>query len=473
VRRASLRQRLALLLLPALLGVTAIGLQTTRADAVAAADSAYDRSLLGALRSIDANISVASGGLSVELPYTMFEFFELTASGQVYFRVATSDGLVELGSADLPPPPRDPRPDAPVFYDATYFGAAIRVAALRRELERPPAGSPGRTVLIQVGESTRSREAFTARFVRAAALRDGVVLLVLFGATALALAAALRPLTRLAREVQSRRSDDLTRIEIETLPADLRPLVAAVNRHMGDTQALLAQQRQFLDDASHQLRTHLTTLQMQIDYARRAPPTDGVGDTLSAMGAEIGRITRSTQQLLALGRSDTVALEMVEIDLAELLRGLAIELLPRARERHIDLGIQAAPAQPTAWGDEVLVREALANLVANAIAYTPPHGVVTLYATREGALCRLTVEDSGPGLSPAECAALGQRFRRGPRAGQGGAGLGIAIARSIAQRHRGGLDLRSRPDAPGLLAVLWWPADVAAPTMPTTPEAIA
>lgn len=470
VRRASLRQRLALLLLPALLGVTAVGLQTTRADAVAAADSAYDRSLLGALRSIDANISVASGGLSVELPYTMFEFFELTASGQVHFRVATSDGLVELGSADLPPPPRNPRLDAPVFYDATYFGAPIRVAALRRELERPPAGSPGRTVLIQVGESTRSREAFTTRFVRAAALRDGVLLLVLFGATALALAAALRPLTRLAREVQTRRSDDLTRIEVETLPADLRPLVAAVNRHMGDTQSLLAQQRRFLDDASHQLRTHLTTLQMQIDYARRAPQADSVGDTLAAMGAEIGRITRSTQQLLALGRSDTVALAWVEIDLSELLRGLAIELLPRARERHIDLGIQAAAARTTAWGDAVLVREALANLVANAIAYTPPHGVVTLYAAREGELCRLTVEDSGAGLSPAECAALGQRFRRGPRADQGGAGLGVAIARSIAQRHRGGLDLRPRPDAPGLLAVLWWPAGPAAPATPAPPE---
>ena len=464
--RASLRQRLALLLLPALLGVTAMSLRLTHADALSAADAAYDRSLAGALRSIDANISTASGGVSVELPYTMFEFFELTASGQVHFRVATSDGLVELGSADLPLPPREARPGAAVFYDATYFGEAIRVAALRRVLDRSDGhrgsgghggGGDARTVLIQVGESTRSREAFTRRFVRAAALRDGVLLLVLFGATALALTAALRPLTRLAREVQARRSDDLPRIEVTSLPADLRPLVAAVNRHMGDTQALLAQQRQFLDDASHQLRTHLTTLQMQIDYAQRASHAETIGDTLAAMGAEIGRITRSTQQLLALGRSDTVALEPVGLDLAVLLRDLAIEWLPRARERRIDLGIQAPAGGIGARGDEVLIREALSNLVANALAHTPPQGIVTLYAARDGAVCRLTVEDSGPGLSPAECAALGQRFRRGPRAGAGGAGLGIAIARSIAQRHHGGLDLRPRTDAPGLRAELWWP----------------
>ena len=100
VRRASLRQRLALLLLPLLLLVTGVELWMTRHDALEAANAAYDRSVLGALKSIDANISTASGGLAVELPYTLFEFFELTASGQVYFRVATSDGLVELGSAD-------------------------------------------------------------------------------------------------------------------------------------------------------------------------------------------------------------------------------------------------------------------------------------------------------------------------------------------------------------------------------------
>lgn len=155
VGRASLRQRLAALLLPALLGVTAVGLRLTHADADAAADSAHDHSWIGALRSIDANLSTTSGGLWVELFYAMCEFFGLTAGGQVHFRVATSDGLVELGSADLPPPPREPRPEALVFCDARYFGEAICVAALRRALDGPIGDGPARTVLIQVGESTR------------------------------------------------------------------------------------------------------------------------------------------------------------------------------------------------------------------------------------------------------------------------------------------------------------------------------
>jgi two-component system sensor histidine kinase TctE len=457
LRRASLWQRLALLLFPALLSLTGVELWMTRHDALAAADAAYDRSLLGALKSIDANISTASGGLSVELPYTMFEFFELTASGQVFFRVASSDGLVELGSADLPAPPAELAMGVPAFYDATYFGEAVRLAAYRRNLDRAPAGTTGRSVLIQVGESTRSRQEFTARFVRSAALRDGLVLAMLLVGTAIALAAALRPLSRLAREVQARTPDDLTRIAEADLPAEVRPLVAAVNQQMTRTQELVAQQRQFLDDASHQLRTHLTTLQMQADYARREQDPAQVRMALDALGAEIGRATRSAQQLLALGRSDTVAVEPAEFDVAALLREVAVDLLPLARAKRIDLGIHSPAPAFNATADRELLREALSNLVANAIAYTPAEGTVTLFAAADAAGWSLNVEDDGPGLREDERSALGHRFRRGAGAGKGGFGLGLAIARSIAQRHRGELRLEARAAGTGLHAIIWWP----------------
>jgi len=457
LRRASLWQRLALLLFPALLVVTGLELWMTRHDALAAANAAYDRSLLGALKSIDANISTASGGLSVELPYTMFEFFELTASGQVFFRVTTSDGLVELGSADLPAPPAELAMGVPAFYDATYFAEAVRLAAYRRELDRASAGGNGRSVLIQVGESTRSRQEFTARFVRSAALRDGLVLAILLVGTAIALAAALRPLSRLAREVQARTPDDLTRIAESDLPADVRPLVAAVNQQMSRTQDLVAQQRQFLDDASHQLRTHLTTLQMQADYARREQDPTQVQLALDALGTEISRATRSTQQLLALGRSDTVAFDAAEFDLAVLLREVAVDLLPLARAKRIDLGIHSPSPEFPAVADRGLMREALGNLVDNAIAYTPAEGTITLFAAGDAAGWSLNVEDDGPGLGEEERASLGQRFRRGARAGKGGFGLGLAIARSIAHRHRGELRLEARPGTTGLHAIIWWP----------------
>jgi len=104
LHRFSLRRTLLVVLLPGMLLVVGAELWATWRTAVDAANAAYDRSLLGAIKAMDANISTASGGLGVELPYRMLEFFELTASGQVYYRVATEDGLVEIGNADLPAP---------------------------------------------------------------------------------------------------------------------------------------------------------------------------------------------------------------------------------------------------------------------------------------------------------------------------------------------------------------------------------
>ncbi|MBT9513357.1 MAG: sensor histidine kinase N-terminal domain-containing protein [Acidovorax sp.] len=454
LRRASLWRLLAWLLLPLLALVTGVELWMTRHDALEAANAAYDRSLLGALKSIDANISGASGGLSVELPYSMLEFFELTASGNVYFRVASSDGLVELGNADLPPPPAPLVPGVPQFYDATYFGESVRLAAYRRASD--PA-NPTPTVLVQVAESTRSRQDFTHRFVRRAVQRDALVLALMVLGTAALLAIALRPLARLAHEVQARKPDDMTPLADADLPADIRPLVDAVNQQMARTQGLVAQQRQFLDDASHQLRTHLTTLQMQIDYARREPDTAQVQHTLAALGHEIARATRSTQQLLALGRSDTAAVELAPCDLAALLRTVALELLPQARAKQIDFGIHTPASGIEAVADSGLLREALTNLAANAIAYTPAQGTITVSAAGDSLGWSLSVEDNGPGLPAEERDALGQRYRRGSQATAGGSGLGLAIARSIAERHRGSLRLQARAEGPGLLAILWWP----------------
>lgn len=462
LRRTSLWRLLALLLLPVLTLVTCVELWMTRHDALEAANAAYDRSLLGALKSIDANISTASGGLSAELPYTMLEFFELTASGHVYFRVASSDGLVELGNADLPLPPGTLEPGVPRFYDATYFGESVRLAAYRRMVDATDGAIPATaegpgSVLVQVAESTQSRQDFTRRFVQRAALRDGLVLALMVLGAAATLAIALRPLSRLARGVQERSPDDMTPIADTDLPADIRPLVAAVNGQMARTQALVAQQRQFLDDASHQLRTHLTTLQMQIDYARREPDPAQVQDALAAIGGEIARATRSTQQLLALGRSDTAAVEFAPFDLAALLRTVALELLPQARAKQIDFGIHTPTPEFMAVADSGLLREALTNLAANAIAYTPAHGTITLSAAGDALGWSVNVEDNGPGMPPEERAALGQRYRRGSQAAAGGSGLGLAIARSIAERHRGALRLEARPSGPGLLAIFWWP----------------
>jgi len=142
-RGATLKARLLGLLLPGMALALAVGLWLTRQQAEQAADAAYDRSLLGAIKGLDLNISTASGGLSVEQPYALFEFFQLAGDGPVHYRVATDNGLVEIGSPDLPLPPTTLKAGEPVFYDATYFGEAVRVGAYQRSLD-PPVGDAAR-----------------------------------------------------------------------------------------------------------------------------------------------------------------------------------------------------------------------------------------------------------------------------------------------------------------------------------------
>ena len=159
--RASLRRTLVLALLGGMLVASGAALWSAWRTATRAADAAYDRSLAGAIKAIDANITTAGGGLGVELPYPMLEFFQLTSGGAVYFRVATEDGLVEIGNTDLPPPGPDLPTGRPRFRNASYYGEPIRLGSYARELKPPLAGHEGRPrVVVQVAESMGPRHEF-------------------------------------------------------------------------------------------------------------------------------------------------------------------------------------------------------------------------------------------------------------------------------------------------------------------------
>lgn len=452
--RLPLSRQLLLLLVPALLLISLAELQSTAREVHRAADAAYDRSLLGALKAIDANVSTESGGLSVELPYRMFEFFELTASGPVHYRVATGDGLVELGSADLPAPPRQLRPGVPQFYDGAYFGEPVRLVAYSRELDRPTSESPSRRLVLQVAESTRSRDEFRQVFVRRAAASSIGFLLLAVGACIAAVALVLRPIRQLSGEVARRAPGEMQPLPVETLPREIRPLAQAINGHMQRSEAQALQQRTFLDDASHQLRTHLTTLRMQVDFARRERDPAEVQAALAALGQELQRAVRSTNQLLSLARSESASLQPAWFDVGELLHDVAKQFLPSARARGLDLGMEGETVR--AHGDAALLREALVNLVANAVAYVG-EGTVTLSGAGDGMGWSMSVEDTGPGLPPGLRTDAGSRFARVPGVRTGGSGLGLAIAAAIAERHGGVLRTEAREGGSGLRATLWWP----------------
>lgn len=463
LRALSLRRTLLLVLVPGLLLVGGAEVWQTWRTAVGAANAAYDRSLLGAIKAVDANISTVSGGLGVELPYRMLEFFELTASGRVYYRVATEDGLVEIGNADLPPPPRVLVTGRPQFLDASYFDEPVRVGSYSRVLDPPLAGqTAGQRVVIQIAETLESRQAFTRALVLEAVARDLLLLAVAIGLMTLAIGWALRPLTRLRNEVEARSALDLTPIVPIGIPADVLPLVEAINHHVERSRQQTQARQRFVDDASHQLRTPLATLTTQVGFALREANPAQQHEALIAIKTQLEETVRQTNQMLALARFDSAGLRPEILDASELVEKTTREWWMEAREHGIDLGFEPDSEPLRVLGEAALLKEAMSNLLHNAIRYTPRGGQVTVQLTHSAGKGVITVVDNGPGMPLEELARAGDRFFRGSNASQPGTGLGLAIVRSIAERHGGELRLGSGANGQGFAVSIVVPLLVAA-----------
>ena len=452
-RQFSLRRTLLTVLLPGMLLLVAAELLLTWRTSLDAANAAYDRSLLGAIKAIDSNISTESGGLSVELPYRMLEFFELTASGQVYYHVSTDDRLVEIGNSDLPAPQGPLVTGHPQFADAIYFDEPVRVGTYARLLTEPIGGGKGEQhVVIQVAETLGSRNAFTRGLVLQSVQRDVVLILLASVLLAAAIGWALRPLARLRDEVQARAPQDLAPVDTSRIPSDVRPLVDAINHHVVRNRSMAEARRRFIDDASHQLRTPLATLTTQVTYALREPDAERMRGAIQAVKTQLDETVRQTNQMLSLARTDAIDLEREAVDLIPFARMLAREWWMSARNSGVDLGFETSCERLEVLAHSGTLQEALANLLHNAVRYTPPGGQVTLLARHENGSAILEVKDSGPGIPQNELERAGERFFRASNTTLPGSGLGLAIVRSIAQRHGGSLQLRAGDDGVGLVA---------------------
>lgn len=451
ITRATLRARLLGVLIPGLVALLAFSLWLTHGLAVRSANAAFDRSLLGALRGLDLNVSTESGGLSVGQPFQLFEFFELTASGAVHYRVTTDDGLVEIGSPELPLPDSALVDGQARFYDATYLEQPVRIGALARPLEPPLAGA--RRVVIQVAEPVDVRSRFVSAFIRQTIARDAVVLGLLTLAVVVVSAWALRPVRQLAQSTRERDRQEPGQLPTADLPRDLVPLVDAINVQVQRTSTLLEQRRRFLDDASHQLRTPLTTLRAQVDYLLRETDAQRISAALHALSRELDHATRATQQLLRLARADEAPLQLEVFDLAELAREVALDLLPLARAAGVDFGVDTSDGKLPATGERGQLREALSNLAHNALTHGA--GPVTIEASGDAATgWSLGVVDAGLGLPPEVATQPGTRFAKGR--GSRGSGLGLAMAKAVAERHGGALLLQPGEARRGLRATLTW-----------------
>ena len=244
----------------------------------------------------------------------------------------------------------------------------------------------------------------------------------------------LQPLARLSDEIKARSAGDLRPIDAAGAPEEARPLVGALNGLLGEVSAASRKQQRFLADAAHQLRTPLAGLQTHTELALAQPMPEACRAQLEQVHRATIRTARLANQLLALARAEPGARSAnADLDLKNIAGGEADAWVRQAVSRDIDLGFELESARVD--GDAFLLREALSNLVHNALEYSPRGGRVTVRTGRRNGHAFLEVEDDGPGIAPAERGRVLERFYRVPGTPGTGSGLGLAIVREIAAGH--------------------------------------
>jgi two-component system, OmpR family, sensor kinase len=261
----------------------------------------------------------------------------------------------------------------------------------------------------------------------------------------------LKPLHQIAEDVRGRSHRDLAPIDPKPLPREVASLALSLNELMARLERVITAQKTFIADAAHELLTPITALQLQAQLLSRALDEDRRHEALSDLRAGLARTIRLARQLLTLARQDPDLEQapMVAVDLAELARRVVLTQLPLAEVRSIGLeSVASPPLVVQGVADDLATL--LANLVDNAIKYTPTGGRVIVAVENHDGRPSLVVEDSGPGVPPEERSRLFDRFYRRPGVSALGSGLGLSIARDIAVRHRASIELLSSASLGGL-----------------------
>jgi two-component system sensor histidine kinase TctE len=430
------------------LGASAVASYTT---ALRIASEAYDRALLDPVLAIAQRLSAPDGRIELDLSPAQLELLRVDATDRVFFAV-TAHGQLIAGQSGLPPAPAERAEGAPVFYDGVINGEPVRIASMTVPFAAEPA-------LIRVAETRVKRERMVRQLLASTALPELAFFVVAVTVVWYGVGRGLAPLERLRAELARRAPRDLRPVAEDTAPAEVRPLVQALNdllRRLGES--IDAQQR-FVADAAHQLRTPLAALQAQVDAARREPMPSELAATVAHLHAAARRAAHLARQLLTLAAVEPSTgrpFAPERTDLAALTQARVSDWVARADTKAIDLGFELQPA-PVA-GEPDLLAELAANLVDNALHYTPRGGEVTLRTGRRDGHSFLEIEDNGPGIPPGDRDRVLERFHRVKGTPGEGSGLGLAIVREIAYRHGGTVEIGAPAAAGGTIVAVSFPA---------------
>lgn len=424
---------------------------------------AFDRSLIRRTYALADQIEVVKGQVRVDLPVAAREILAFDQEDLLFHRIVDPHGKVIEGELNMPTVPGK----APLgagemrIYEGVKDTQPVRVVAFALSLKGTSAAG---VVLIQVGETLSRRSAIARRATLAIVVPMLLMTLTAVGAIAYGVGRGLEPVRRLRDRVLARSAFDLSPVPLEETPAEMRPFLDEINSLLARLSEAVEAQSRFVADAAHQLRTPIAGIRAQAEAALAAGELDRNEAALQRIAHVAKNMGELVQKLLVLARVDAAGntLHLRRIDARELMRDVAMEWVPQALARGVQIEFDET-GDELIWvaGDADLLRELLANLLDNALRHGGRLVTLSVEGSATGVVWRVT--DNGAGIPPSQREAVFAPFHR-LSGSVDGAGLGLAIVQGIARLHDAVVELETGPDGQGLTVVVrlppWagWPA---------------
>ena len=436
----SLRAELLAWLLIPLIGVVSFNCWTSYKNARANADLVIDQLLLASARAIAEQVNDVNGLVEVSIPPSALQMFASTDRDHVLYRVIAPSGAMIAGTRKALTPPQLPTDLQPIFFDTQIDATTYRAVALRQPvLSKENAGDS--VIMLATTLGRRDRIVFESWFN--AFLQQLLLVGVAAVVSIVGLRNGLKPMMRLRAQLLQRGEEQLDPVSGAGVQAELAPLVNALNLALERVRNHVMLQRRFIADASHQLRTAIAVLKTETVVGLRDPSPEVKDEVLNAINGSLDALARVINQLLTLARAEagTSVQAKDTVNFVEIVRSVLERLFNLALQRHIDLSFDCAAETIFISAHPILLQELVANLVENALRYSPEHGAVSVSIECDEELLRLIVVDTGPGVPASEREKIFERFYRGRNVPAEGTGLGLAIVKQVLEAHRGQIEL--------------------------------
>lgn len=431
----SLRNRLALTLISGAAILALLLFFVVRSYAFQVAQKGQDNILEASVISMLDAAGIQNGTVELDLPYSAFSMLSTSADDQVFYSILQDSEFLS-GYRELE------FSESPLLQTSQMRGVTVRKISASRTLLSANKRIEVQIVLAQTQDAlsetldqiSRNTALLGLGFFAFAALLS-------FWATA----ATIGPLNKLTTSVTRRGPQDLSPFT-QPVPQEMAPLVVSLNSLMGRLDQSLGQSEDFIAEAAHRVRTPLATVRSYAEATLQRVNENENRNALRSMVKAIDESSRAAGQLLdhAMITFRADHLEREEIDLLELVRDLVQRMMPIAEMRDLELLLQGEASVPYS-GDPILIQNAVRNLVDNAMKYGPSESFITIAVIDDGCP-KITVCDQGPGFPEQEIEILTTRFKRGENAKDSiGSGLGLTIAKDVADAHGGELKLSNQP----------------------------